>query len=166
MKQKTSLLIMSLVGVLFLSSSILAVSALATPHINNPVTYSWIQCTGSRAVGTFEVGAQVGSSAELISWTVPAGSWESAPNCIRLGLNAVEIATYVSSAGHIPVTGSCVKSSSSGFCEFTLQIQEFVGKGYITVPYALQPSDKIVVQINAIYQNYGVHGTTVSFSCN
>src|SRR5580693_6846854 len=108
--------------------AIFSISSFASFASNGNYGFQWQQCTRTYIQGNFEIQANVGSPYVVISWSVPANSFEyTVFGCTKVPLSAVEMATYVNlGSPYQPLTTSRVSSSSQNSLALEVQVKHCV----------------------------------------
>ena len=149
--------------------AVLAIFSLSSFSTASTGTYGfiWQQCTHTYIQGNFEIQANVGSTYVVISFSIPASSFEyTVFGCTAVPISAAEISLYAKlSAPYQPITTSKAIDAVSGTYSFLVQTKTCYWTGHIeecSPPqnYPLKFNNQIVVSFYAVYGNTFAHGLT------
>jgi len=144
--------------------TVVCLMSMATTSVASTGQYSWTwnMCNGLIGHASLEIQANVGSSSVIVAYTVPPTSKESIGFvCQTATLSSVEITTLPTIPNYQGVTDVKSLSAASNVIPFTVLVNVFVGKGYVSYSFPLQYGNYITVSISPCYGvNYICHPIT------
>jgi len=121
---------------------------------------SWNDC-GVSEHGLFTVNAPLGSNVVSVTWSSPSTSYENLAGCRVFPRTNTAITVEAQHPNLLPVPATVTCNGNVCDANIYLTVQEFVGKGYIGVPYHLEYGDYVVCIYTITYGNYFQHSWTL-----